>query len=258
MKLRNTVAALTAGGVALTVASIAPASATTHRPFVAYAQTLSLKMAVPGTLGANGSFVISLTETGTGPDNYGFDLYRNTAENGNQYVGRYYNTTTTTDLEQLAYGTTTYEAIPFDRNYNQGDPVYSITDTPTTVDNPFSVTAGAGSVVSNSKYYGGSALETTSVGANASWSTGKGYNFGIVVGTGPKGGVGTVYVDGKKQPGTINFYSKSAVGKLVDFKYGTSGANPAVSHTIKVVETAAGTGKGTQMYFDAGTELASS
>lgn len=63
-----------------------------------------------------------------------------------------------------------------------------------TWDNPFYVTGGSGGTVYSSKYYGGSALETFS-GRNTSvaWNTNNDYNLGVVIGTGPNGGTGTVF-----------------------------------------------------------------
>jgi hypothetical protein len=98
-------------------------------------------------------------------------------------------------------------------------------------------------------------LQTTGNGATVSWTADDSYNVGVVIDTGPKGGVGQVYVNGKKVKGSaglINFYSAKTTGCLVDFKTGT--ASPQVN-TIEIVAVTAGAKGGFDMNLDAGVEF---
>jgi hypothetical protein len=266
MKIRTGVIGVAASLVlAGSVAGTAHASVSTV-PFIT---GVSLKMVEPGTLTKSGSlagsFDVDIIEDGASSTANYYNLYRITAEYGDQEIETEQYGQSATDLVLDSFGTTTYEVQACEYDYGTcqvdgGGPhggVESVTFTPKTLDNPFAVASGTGSVASSSKYYGGSALQTTTSGASVTWTTDDVYNLGVVIDTGPKGGIGTVYVDGKKVKGAagqINFYSAKVTGCIVDFKFGTSSAEV---HTITIVETEAGAKGGVNMTLDAGVEFAS-
>jgi hypothetical protein len=266
MKLRTSVIGIAAGVVlAGSVAGTVHASVSTV-PFIT---GVSLKMVEPGTLTKSGSlagsFDVEIIEDGASSTANYYNLFRITTEYGDQEIETEQYGQSATDLVLDSFGSTTYE-VQACEYYNGtcqtdgGGPhggVDSITFTPKTLDNPFSVASGTGTVVSSSKYYGGSSLQTTTSGASVTWTTDDVYNLAVVVDTGPKGGIGTVYVDGKKVKGAagqISFYSSKVESCLVEFKFGTS---TAAVHTIKIVETAAGGKSGVNMNLDAGVEFTS-
>jgi hypothetical protein len=237
----------------------------------AFITGVSIKLEVPSTLTKSGteagSFNIDILEDGTNSDDNYFYLYRDTAEFGDQLVQSDFGGTSTTDLVLDSFGTTTYEMVACQEfggsgcQSDGGGPhggVDSLTFNPTTVDNPFSVTTGSGSVVTNKKAYGGTELQTTGDGATVSWTAADSYNVGVVIDTGPMGGYGQVYVNGKKikaaAGGLIDFYSAKTAGCLIDFKTGTATAQ---INTIKIVAVTAGAKGSYDMNLDAGVEFVS-
>jgi hypothetical protein len=251
MKLTNMLFAAGAG-VALAGSFVAPASAAPTHPNTPYASGVSLKLVEPSTIASNGAYEENVSETPPfSASDCSFYLYRYTDYYGGwQYLGLF-NGTQTDDLVQDYFGFTEYGLVPRDCSGNQGSEVYSAGFYPTTVDNPFYIVTGSGMIISSPKYYGGSALQATSgIGTRVRWNTDCLYNVGIVVGTGPKGGIGTVYVDGAKK-GTINFHSATVAGKKLLFKFGTSFS---AYHTIDIVTTGRGAGGGYFMNLDAGVE----
>jgi hypothetical protein len=262
MKARN----LIVGGLA-SVALVTALAGTTHAaptaaPFIT---GVSLKLISPSTLtkagSLSGSFDVNIVETGTNSNDNYFYLYRDTASRGDENLG-YLTGQSNVDLVLDSFGATNYEIVACEYSgYCQTDGggphggVVSSTFSPATLDNPFS---GTGTVVSSVKhYYDGTALQTTGSGATVTWTASDAYNVAVVVGTGPKGGIGQVYVNGKKvngPAGQINFYSAAAGGCEILFKTGT--ANPQVN-TIKIVSISAGAKGGFDMWLDAGVELLS-
>jgi hypothetical protein len=265
MKLRNILI-----GTAASMALVAGFAGTTSRAAVSapFITGVSIKLEVPSTLTKSGSlagsFNISIVETGANSDDNFFNLYRNTARFGDQLIQNFFTGQSTTDLVLDNFGSTTYEMVACQSTgvcqSDGGGPhggVTSVTFTPNTVDNPFSVTSGTGSVVSNTKAYGGTELQTTGNGATVSWTADSAFNDGVVIDTGPKGGVGQVYVNGKKvkgPAGLINFYSTKTAGCLIDFKTGTANAQ---INTIMIVAVSAGAKGGFGMNLDAGVEFES-
>ena len=73
-----------------------------------------------------------------------------------------------------------------------------------------------------------------------------------MIATGPTGGIATAYVNGVKQPGTINFWSKKAGYLKVGFKFGTPSDTCS---TFKFVETQHGKGGGNDMWFDVDVQI---
>jgi hypothetical protein len=265
MKLRNILI-----GTAASMALVAGFAGTTSRAAVSapFITGVSIKLEVPSTLTKSGSlagsFNISIVETGANSDDNFFNLYRNTARFGDQLIQNFFTGQSTTDLVLDNFGSTTYEMVACQSTgvcqSDGGGPhggVTSVTFTPNTVDNPFSVTSGTGSVVSNTKAYGGTELQTTGNGATVSWTADSAFNDGVVIDTGPKGGVGQVYVNGKKikgAAGLINFFSAKTAGCLIQFKTGTANAQV---NTIKIVAVSAGPKGGFGMNLDAGVEFES-
>lgn len=256
-------------GAAVSLVLAGSVAATAHAAVgsVPFITGVSLKMVEPGTLTKSGSlagsFDVDIIEDGASSTANYYNLFRITTEYGDQEVETEQFGNSATDLVLDSFGSTTYEvqACEYSNGTCQSDGggphggVESVTFTPKTWDNPFAVLSGTGSVASSTKYYGGSSLQTTSAGASVTWTTDSVYNLGVVIDTGPKGGIGTVYVDGKKVKGAagqINFYSAKVVGCLVEFKFGTSGT---AVHTIKIVETAPGGKGGVNMTLDAGVEF---
>jgi hypothetical protein len=146
---------------------------------------------------------------------------------------------------------TVYYITPYDCSGNAGATVTSATFSPATVNDPFRSIVGSSTVVKSKKYYFGDALETTVRNDEVEWNTDDVYNLGVVVGTGPQGGIGTVYVDGVAK-GTINFYSTKIAGRRLLFKYGTG---TAAAHTIVIIATGKGSTGGFDMFLDAAVEI---
>jgi hypothetical protein len=250
--LSKAIGGVTVGGLALTMGLVVPAGASTARPNVPFASSVSTALVTPSTLVNNGGYDVTLSEVGASPDNAGFFLYRYTEYTGSwQYLGSYSGTQTTDLVEGEYFGDVQYEMIPYDHNGNEGSGVYSNEFYANVVDNPFTVVTGNAKYIYSSHYFSGSELQTTTgIGTRVRWYTDYNYNQGVVVGTGPKGGTGTVYVNGVKK-GTISFYSKTNGYSKVLFRYGTSNG---ASNTIDIVATAKGKGGGTNMNLDAGIE----
>ena len=137
-------------------------------------------------------------------------MYRQTAEFGFQSLG-HYSGTSTTDLVAQGWGTSYYQMVPYDCGSNVGTAKDSETFTPDVFDNTsteWGVLSGSWTTVTSSKFYNGSALETLSAGASVDYNNTGAFNDGVVIATGPSGGIATAYVNGVKQPGTINCWSR--------------------------------------------------
>jgi hypothetical protein len=238
---------LAAGAGAILATTGAPAAASSSQP---YATGVLVTPAAPSTIAASGAFVENISEVGPSPSNCGFHLYRRSSPR--QYGGvfkylGFYTGTQTTGRAQVSVGYLQYQIRPTDCTGNTGSAVYSTVVVPTILDNPFSTVSGSATTVHSASYYGGSALQTTSNGADVRANFDTLYNIGIVVGTGPRGGIGTVYADGV-QKGTINFYSATVGGMKVLFK--VLGLNPFTTTQIDIVASAGAAG-GHSMYLDA-------
>lgn len=246
MKTRNLILGLAATAAAATSFALPTvASAHTTVPFVSQ---VDIKLVSPSSITSGGAYNLQALAVG-GSSLCSFGLYRYTAYYGWQYLGRY-SGSSTIDLVQDYYYYMQYGMVPYDCVGNQGSESYSQSFYPNTWDNPFNVIAGSGTTVFSSKYYGGSALQTTTgLGTEVEWNTDDSFNDGVVIGTGPQGGIGTVYVNGVKK-GTINFYSSTVHGMKVAFKFGTYTAQ---FNTITIIMTGSSHG-GYAMYLDAGIE----
>jgi len=207
----------------------------------------------PSNLAPTGAFVEKIVEANPSPSNCGFFLYRGVTSPSQfglsyTYLG-FHKGTQATDIPPQPVGYLQYKLLPTDCAGNVGLPVYSTEVGPAVSDDSLLwVASGAATTVYSPKYYGGSAVQTTGKGADVRLSLDTYWNFGLVVGTGPRGGVGTVFVNGVKK-GTINFYSATVGGEKVSFV--ALGINPFVETVIDVVATAPGSGGGNSMYFDA-------
>lgn len=251
------------GLAAVAGASLAATSVPAAASSVPSATGVAVHPLAPSNLAASGAFVEKIVEVNPSPSNCGFYLYREDSAlvpTGPlfTFIGFYSGTQTTNLVPSPAgiggsLGGVQYRVVPTDCAGNVGAPVYSATVIPMVSDNLLwpGVVSGAATTVYSTKYYGGSAVQTTGKGADVRQSLVFYWNFGLVVGTGPRGGVGTVFVNGVKK-GTINFYSATVGGEKVSFV--AAGLNPTVSGgtVIDVVATAPGSGGGNSMYFDAG------
>lgn len=259
MKIRNVLFGSVAGVVFV---SGLTGVATRAAVLVPYASGVSIKLVEPSAIATDGAYEVSVSEDNPSPTNCGFYLSRYTTFFGGWESLGAYTGTSTTDLVQDYYGLTEYQVIPYDCQGNEDTDVPgSVGFFPTTEDQPELLLGGSQTVVSSPKYYGGSALEILG-GVNvaaAAWNAEPCYNLGVVIGTGPLGGVATVYVQENGgsivKKGTIDFYSKKTGGKNLAFKFGTNGEN---TDTVYIYMTKKGKGGGSLMWFDAGVENASS
>ena len=239
-------AALTAAGAGVASAAMPSASG------------LAMKLVSPSTLASNGSYKLQLSLQNPSSNVCGTGLSRAIQNDPNGHPGTYeivarFPGTKFTDLASTSWGLTTYRANPRDCNGNFGAPVFTPTFTPTVVDDPFNLPSGVGVLRTAANAYGGAQLQVTSgVNSHARWSTDDVFNLGVVIGTGPHGGIANLFVDGVKK-GQINFYSAKAVYRKVTYSYNTPSDHV---HQIDVVTAKQGTGGGTEMYLDAGIENA--
>src|ERR1022692_4580470 len=238
------IAAVAAAGGSFALPTVASASVTV--PFI---NQVDIKLVSPSTITSGGAYELQVL-AGGGSSLCSFGLYRYTSYAGGwQYLGRYSGTSTTDELQDY-FDYTEYGMIPYDCNGNQGSENYSQSFYPNTWDNAFGLVAGSAVYTYSSKYYGGSALQTTTgLGTEVQWYTDDSFNDGIVIGTGPQGGIGTVYINGVKK-GTINFYASTIHGMKLAFKFGTYTAE---YNTILIRMTGSSHG-GHAMYLDAGVE----
>jgi hypothetical protein len=238
-------------GIAATVSAagfVALPTGATARTLAPSASAVSLKMVTGVAVKGAGDYEIEVSATHP-VDMCSFKLWRYTDYWGSfQYLGSYNGTSMTDELLDN-FVEAEYEMQPFDCSGNHGAFAFSAEFWPMVQDNPFAGSAGSFKTVSNKKFFGGSALETLTDGSAAEWHTSSMFNLGVVVDTGPTGGIGTVSVDGTSM-GTINFYSAKLGSRLVEFKYGTPNA---ASVRVDVVCTGKGAGGGYDMWLDAGT-----
>jgi hypothetical protein len=264
MKIRRSATiALAAGTLLAGLALPTAASAQSIVPNVPFAAGVSIGLVKPSIITTSGGYEVLVKEISPAPGNCYFYLYRYTSWYGGwQWLGSYAGTQTTDEMQPY-FGYTEYDMLPRDCYGNVGAAAYSPAVTPTVFDisgtwtasDAPNLTAGYGQTVYSSAYYGGAALETTSKGATVMWNTDYDLNQGLVIGTGPRGGIGTVTVGGPglttANKGTINFYSATVHGRLLAFKFGTA----AGQYTwIRIVATGQGKTGGFDMYFDAAIE----
>jgi len=247
-------------GAAATLAAVGsfalPAGVFAHTDAASISK-VAIKLVTPSTVNSQGSFELTVTGTGTFDS---FDLYRRASNlTGSTFalIASKVNGKTYKDTEQDSFGATQYEMVPFSGKNGtgtEGAATYSVGPFyPTTwpQDEVYYQYSGSGGTVSSSKYFGGSALETTSSGAGVSTFS-CAWNVGLVIGTGSSGGIGTVYLNGTTDKiGTINFHSSSVTGTTVAFKYGTATAE---CNTLYIVQTGTGAGGGSDMWFTAVVE----
>jgi hypothetical protein len=247
MKLRN----LLLGGVAslgLVSGFAGVTQAAPMRPNAAVVSAVDLKMVLGSKVSPTGAFELEIL---AGPGSHGvchFYLYRNTNSYGWQLLG-YFSGTTTTDTIAEDFSFTYYEMIPYSCSGVAGTPAYSVQFYPRIQDYAwFTSVSGSWGLGSSKNDYLNDVFYTTGRSAAAQISDDCSYNDGIEIGTGPQGGIGTVYVNGVKMSPTINFYSKSVSGGKVEFKFGTASDS---CNTIEFVATGKGKGGGYDMYLNA-------
>ena len=250
MKLRNI-----AIGTMVPLAAAASFAVPSHAArLVPNLTGVSLKMVLNSKITTAASFEMQI-ETSPGSINVcSFDLYRQTAEFGFQFLG-HYGGTSTTDLVSQSWGQSYYEMTPYDCSSNTGtsrDSESFYEDVFDNTSSEWSVVTGSWTTVSSSKYYDGSALETLSAGAAVDYNNTGAYNDGIVIATGPSGGIANAYVNGVKQSGTVNFYSRKPGYLKVGFKFGQAGGS---FDTFEFVEIKHGRGGGNNMWFDADVQI---
>lgn len=256
MKARNLIIGAVAT-VTLVAGSAATSKAAQRTTGVASISGVQIKLVSPSQIGQTGVFDEQIGPQA--PSSYcWWDLGRYTDEFGYQNnIDTDIRSVTIVDLASINWGYTFYYITPYTCAGVAGTTVDTGAEfVPTIVDNPFSYVSvpGTGSgTLSSPKYYGGTALEINGKGGEARWVGYFSFNDGIVVGTGPAGGIGTVYVNGHKM-GTINFYSTKVGGSKLAFKYGTSMNASEPSNIYTVIATGKGKGGGYDMYFDAGVE----
>lgn len=258
-----------AGGLLATAFALPSTPAKAAVPNIPSASALTIALIVPSKVTTSYDYYnVTVAEQGASSSDCAFYLYRFTTGpgvTGWQYLGHFSGTKTTTQISPFYFGYTDYEAFPLDCYGNEGSAVFSPPVTPTIfeVQTPYTapdvpmVVSGTSKTVYGSTYAGGAALETTSKSAEVLWTTDCDLNQALVIGTGPQGGIGTVTVGGPGlttvNKGTINFYSATAKGSLIAFKYGVPGPYGQYQW-IKVVETKAGPTGGNAMYFNAAIE----
>jgi len=243
-------------GAAATLAAVGsfalPAGVLAHTDAASISK-VAIKLVTPSTVNSQGSFELTVTGTGTFDS---FDLYRRASNlTGSTFalIASKVNGKTYKDTEQDSFGATQYEMVPFSGKNGtgtEGAATYSVGPFyPTTwpQDEVYYQYSGSGGTVSSSKYFGGSAWETTSSGAGVEFFNGCDWNDGLVIGTGSSGGIGTVYLNGTTDKiGTINFYSSKVTGTTIAFKYGTGTAE---CNQFYIVQTGKGAGGGSNMWF---------
>jgi hypothetical protein len=250
LKLRNI-----AIGTIVPLAAAASFAVPGHAaPRVPNLSGVSLKMVLNSKITLSASFEMEILAAPGSINICSFDLYRQTAAFGFQFLGHYPGTNTTDEISQ-GWGASYYEMVPYDCSSNVGTSKNSESfnqDVFDSTSGEWSVVAGSSTTVSSSKFYGGSALETLSAGAAVDYNNTGAFNDGVVIATGPSGGIATAYVNGVKQPGTINFYSTKPGYLKVGFKFGQAGGS---FDTFKFVETKHGRGGGNNMWFDADVQI---
>jgi len=249
LKLRNI-----AIGTIVPIAAAASFAVPSHAARLSSNLTgVSLKMVLNSKITLTASFKMQVE---TGPGSTGvcsFDLYVNNAL-GFTFLGHHSGTTTNEEVAQN-WGSSYFEMVPYDCSSHVGVSKDSETFIPDVFDNTsseWSVVTGSAVTVSSSKYYHGSALETLSAGAAVDYNNTGAFNDGIVIATGPSGGIATVYVNGVKQLGTVDFYSTNPGYLKIGFKFGEKGGS---YDTFEFVETHHGNGGGNNMWFDADVQI---
>jgi hypothetical protein len=251
MKARNLIIGIAATSVAagsFALPTVVSAHSTVSISLVA------IKMVVPSTVTRAGAFKFEVLGTGTFKS---FDIYRKESLTGNSFVkiASHRNGKTYIDTEMDGFNNTTYGMVPYsglNGTGSKGAEAYSPTFSPYsyTEEQAYFGNSGTFQTDTSTKYFGTHALESTSAGADVVYYDSCDYNDGLIIGTGPSGGIGSVYVNGTFK-GTINFYSATVTGFSVAFKYGT-----AVSecNTFDIVQTGTGAGGGVDMWFTGVTE----
>jgi len=214
---------------------------------------VSLKMVLNSKITLGASFKMQVE---TGPGSTGvcsFDLYVSNSL-GFTFLGHHSGTTTNETVAQ-SWGSSYFEMVPYPCSGPAGTSRDSENFVPDVFDNASSewgVLAGAYTTVSSSKFFDGTALETLSAGAEVDYNNTGAYNDGVVIATGPSGGIANAYVNSVKQPGTINFYSAKPGYLKVGFKFGQAGGS---YDTFYFTEIKHGKGGGNNMWFDADVQI---
>jgi hypothetical protein len=248
MKLGNVllgaVASLTLVGAAAGTGEAAPL----HTSATPVITSVTVKVLLGSKPSPEGDFTVQI---GAGPGSKGvcnFDLDRYTQAYGWQSLGNHHGTTVTESIF-LTYSFTEFEMVPHTCAGAAGTPAYSNEFYPRIQDYAWfsSVSGTWGDAMSKNDYLN-EVFYTSGQGATAQIIDGCSFSDGIEIGTGPQGGIGTVYVNGVKTSPTINFYSKTVNGGKVRFTFSTPGET---CNTIQFVATGKGKGGGYDMYLNA-------
>jgi hypothetical protein len=260
MRLQNAVLVLATtgfavGGIALpTIASASTGSKPTLTG-------VALKMVLGSKITQSASFELEIVAQGSGICS--FDLKR-WVDPGPNYtnLGHFTGTSATDEVQQSwgDNGEAFYLVTPYSCSGTQGKAKASESFDPDVFDDTYfnsninvgwTVFGGDWHEVKSSKYFMGSALETTNAGAAVGFNDGGAFNDGIVIATGPTGGIATV-TDNGKNIGTIDFYSAKPTYLVVGFKYGT---NTNQNNSFTFTEAKNGKGGGVDMWFDADVQI---
>jgi hypothetical protein len=210
--------------------------------------SVTVKVVLGSKVAATGNFTVQIA---AGPGSHGvcnFDLDRYTQSYGWQSLGNHHGTSATQSI-LLTYSFTEFEMVPYTCTGAKGAAAYSNEFYPRIQDYAwFSSVSGTWGETASKNDYLNTVFYTSGAGAAAQITDGCSFSDGIEIGTGPQGGIGTVYVNGVKTGPTINFYSKTVGGGKVRFTFSTPGET---CNTIEFFATGKGKGGGYDMYLNA-------
>jgi hypothetical protein len=241
MKARNVILG-TAATLAAAGSFALPTVASAHVSATSISK-VSIKMVAPSTVTTQGAFTMQVSGTGTFKS---FDIYWRATGIGTSYVllkhgvnGKSYKAT----VAPASDGQVTFEMVPWsglNGTGSTGAPAYSVSFYPLDIasgQNDCSVTNGTWTSLTGSKWFGGEAIETTGP-ATVYCYGGYDYNDGLVIGTGPGGTTGKVYINSATTGTNVNFSSSTTKGFVVGYKAGQG--VPMNYNSYKIVTTGSG------------------
>jgi hypothetical protein len=241
--LLGAVASLALAGTATATGQAAPL-----RGSAPVIPSVTLKVVLGSTVSASGTFKLQI---GAGPASHGvcsFGLKRYTQSHGWQSLGSHHGTAVTESIPG-PFSFTEFEMIPYACGGAAGAAAYSNEFYPTIQSSSsFSPVSGTWGEATSKHDHLNEVFYTSGSGAAAQITDGCSYSDGVEIGTGPQGGIGTVYVNGVKTGPSMNFYSKTVSGGKVRFTFSTPGET---CNTIQFVATGQGKGGGYDMYLNA-------
>jgi hypothetical protein len=248
MKLGNVLLGALASLALVGTATGTGQAAALHASSPPVISSVSVKVVLGRPVSANGTFAVQIA---AGPGSHGvcnFDLDRYTQSHGWQSLGNHHGTSATESIPSL-FSFTEFEMVPHSCAGSKGAAAYSNQFYPTIQNYSwFSSVSGAWGESASKHDYQNEVFYTSGAGAAAEISDGCTYSDGVEIGTGPQGGIGTVYVNGVKTGPTINFYSKTVSGGKVRFTFSSQGET---CNTIEFFATGKGKGGGFDMYLNA-------